>query len=61
MPYGFVHSSTLMFIHQRGRLKGCTLVSILQHQSKEVFLLKSVQCSKNIGDGPIDVAFSKRK
>jgi hypothetical protein len=31
---------------EKGRLKGCTFVSILQLGSKEVFLLKSIQCSK---------------
>jgi hypothetical protein len=59
-PICFAQSSTLMNINWKDGLKS-TFVSICSWGSKEVLLLGSTQCSKNIDGEPINMAPSNQK
>ncbi len=59
-PIRFAQSSTLMYINWKGGSWESTFVSVLWLGSKEVLLWGSAQCSKNIADGPINMAPSKQ-
>jgi hypothetical protein len=50
-----------MYINLKGGPHGTHLFLFCDWWSKEVLLLGSAQCSKNIGDRPINMAPSKKK
>jgi hypothetical protein len=60
-PIWFAQSPTLMYINWKGTLNSGTFVSILHLGSRELLLLRSAQCSKKFGHGPINVAPSPKK
>ncbi len=60
-PICFAESLTLIYINWKCGWKGEHLFLIGNWLSKQVHLLESVQCSKNFGDGPINMAPSQKK
>jgi hypothetical protein len=62
-PIQFAQSSTLMDINWKGWPFRCTFFLLCDTRSKEVLLWRSVQCSKKLDDGSINMGplWNKRK